>query len=519
MKKKMGSGASVFVLLLFAPPELLYGQKEPVYYINEVYFDITGRTKEYALLLCSGIKKGDEVTGEAALLEYIAEKQQTLVNRRELQEAVIEFVPGEAEDDGRIPVDITIHAADTRNFIIVPEPRYSSSSGWSPKLRVRDFNFLGLLSPLKVDLTYRYHDGKDVTYSRSNLNLVFGIETPFRAAGYDWKFTTENMFSYYFGEPFSYGNINGVHLDIPFKNTALTFGFEQGINFGREYDDWKKYVYGVNFHDVWYGGSGVYGEWKIPLPFKTESLGALVYSPAVSGNVNYPFRDEDLAERGGFLFNASQRAGFDKVDWYGNFRRGADIYIENTNEYSFFYEGWNHSLSVNVTKHLVINDFFGISMRGRFTKWSYDSASKNDGTRWNAGGMVRGLEDYALSPDSMLLFNFDFIFHIVNVMFSKHFNDPKAGIINFELQAGAVVDIAMVDGIEVDNKRRFIRDITYRPRDWIVSGGVELFFFPLAFRSIYLCGSAVWNFRPLFNAGIMPGDDDMEIYIGFGHHY
>jgi hypothetical protein len=518
MKKKFLAGAPIFILLFFAPP-VLYGQEDPVYYIREVYFDITGRTKEYALLLCSGIKKGDEITGERALRDYITEKQQTLINRRELQEASVEFAAGGLEGDGRIPVDITIHAVDTRNFIIVPEPKYSSSSGWEPKLRVRDFNFLGLLSPLKIDLTYRYHDGKDVTYSRSNLNLIFGIETPFRAAGYDWKFTTKNIFSYYFDEPFSYGGINGVSLDIPFKTTTLTFGFEQGINFGTEYDDWQKYVYGVNFQDLWYGGNGVYGEWKIPLPVRTESMGALVYKSAVSGTVNYPFRGEDLAENGGFLFSAAQRAGFDKVDWAGNFRRGADIYIENANEYSFFYQGWNHSLSVNVTEHLVINDFFGISMRGRFTKWFYDSASVNVGTRWDAGGMVRGVDDHAISADSMLLFNFDFVFHIVNVMFSKYFNDDRFGIINFELQAGAVIDIAVVDGIEVDNKRNFIRDITYNPRDWIVSSGVELFFFPLAFRSIYLCGSAVWNFSPLLNAEIIPGGDDVELYIGFGHHY
>jgi hypothetical protein len=517
--KKIWTGASFFALLLFAPPEFLYAQENPVYYIREVYFEITGRTKEYALLLRSGIKKGDEVTGEDALREYMTEKQQTLVNRRELQEAAVEFRQGDADDDGRIPIDITIHAMDTRNFVIVPEPKYSSSSGWSPKLRLRDFNFLGLLSPLEIDLTYRYHDGKDVTYSRSNLNMVFGVETPFRAADYDWKFTTENIFSYYFREPFSYGNINGLSLNIPFKNTALTFGFEQGINFGREYDDWQKYIHGVNFEDVWYGGSAVYGEWKIPLPVKTESLGALVYKPAVLGNVNYPFRGEDLADRGVFSFEASQRIGFDKVDWEGNFRRGADIYLENTNEYSFFYEGWNHSLSANVTEHLVITDFFGISMRGRFTKWFYDSDSVNHGARWNAGGMIRGFDDNALSPDSMLLFNFDFIFHIFNFMFSEYFNAPRFGIVNFEFQAGAVIDMALVEGIEVDKKRNFIRDITYNPKDWIVSGGVELFFFPLAFRSIYLCGSAVWNFRGLFNAGTMPGGDDMEIYIGFGHHY
>ncbi|MDR2097325.1 MAG: hypothetical protein LBP37_02270 [Spirochaetaceae bacterium] len=518
--KKILAGAPVFILFIFTPAGLVYGQNDegPVYYIHEIYFDITGRTREYALLLCSEIKKGDEIKGLDALREYMAEKERILLNRRELQEAEVNFETLDAEADGRVPVDITIHAVDTRNFIIVPEPKYSSSTGWSPKLRIRDFNFLGLLAPLKIDLTYRYHDGKDITYSRSNINLLFGIETPFSAAGYDWKFTTENIFSYYFSEPFSYGNVNGLSVDIPVKNTTFTFGARQGIYFGKEYDNWQKYIYGVNFEDIWYGSSAIYGEWRIPLPVRTKNLGGLAYKPAVSLNDNYAFRGEDLGEKKGPAFTASQRLGFDKIDWVGNFRRGADIYIENINKYNFFFEDWSNSLTANLTGHLVINDFFGISMRGRFTKWFYDSAF-DTGARWNAGGMIRGTGDSTLAADSMLLFNFDFIFHVVNVMFSEYLKNPRLGIINFELQAGVITDIALADGIEVDNKRNFIRSITYNPNDWIVSLGMELFFFPLSFRSIYLCASAAWNMDPLFKSGSLPGDDELELYIGFGHHY
>ncbi|MDR3356515.1 MAG: hypothetical protein LBO04_04925 [Spirochaetaceae bacterium] len=521
MKKPPFSCAPVFILIFFMSPGGVSAQEDDdlVYYIREIYFDITGRTKDYALLLCSEIKKGDEMRGLAALREYTARKQQVLLNRRELQDVAIDFYAAEADGDGRIPVDLTIHTVDTRNFVIVPEPKYSSNTGWEPRLRIRDFNFLGLMTQLRIYFVYRYHDGKDLTFSRNNINMLFGFEVPFSAFGYDWKFNTENIFSYYFGEPFSYGNTSGLSFDVPFKNTTLTFGYKQGVYFGKEYDDWQKYVYGINFRDIWYGSSTVYGEWKIPLPVETESLGGLTYTPALSGNINYAFRNEDLAERGGPSFDASHRLGFDKIDWAGNFRRGAELYIENVNEYNLFFEGWNNSVTANITEHLLVTDFLGISMRGRFTKWFYSSALGSVGARWEAGSMIRGLGDYAISADSMLVFNFDFIFHVFDFMFSEYFNSPRLRIINMELQAGPVVDIALVDGIEVDFKRNFIRNITYKPQDWIVSGGIELFFFPLAFRSIYLCASAAWNLNPLFNAGLLPGSDDMELYMGFGHHF
>jgi hypothetical protein len=521
VKKKALLGARVFILLLFmrGVPAAAREADDSVYYIREIRFDITGRTKEYALARNCGIRKGYEVTGMAALAGYIESGRQTLINRRELQRVYIDFTLAEPDGDERIPVDLTIRTVDTRNFVILPEPKYSSNTGWAPAVRIRDFNFLGLMSLLNITVRYRYQDGDDVTYSRSGASLLVAAEIPFQALGYDWKFKTENVFSFYSNEPFSYGNVNGVYVDVPFRNTTLTFGFDQGIHFGKEYDNWRKYVYSVNIEDVWYGSDTAYGEWKIPLPVETEFLGSLAYKPSVSGNINYAFRGEDLHELKGPSFNVSQKIGFDKVDWAGNFRRGADIYVENGNEYNLFFNEWNNSITANATAHLVLSRFFGISMRGRFTRWFYDDGSPLNETRQRAGEMIRGMGDDALAAKSMFVFNFDFTFHVFNFMFSEYFNNEKLRLINFELQAAPVIDIAVADGVEVDRKRNFIRDITYDPRDWIVSGGLELFLFPLAFRSVYLRVSAVWNLNKLFDSENLPGRDDWEAYIGFGHHY
>jgi hypothetical protein len=521
VNKKTLFRARVFLLLLFirGVPAAAQEDEDSVYYIREINFDITGRTKEYAIARNCDIRKGYEVTGRAALIGYIESGRQGLVNRRELQQADIDFKTDAPDEDGRIPVDVTICTVDTRNFIILPEPKYSSNTGWSPAIRIRDFNFLGLMSLLSISIRYRYQNGDDVTYSRSGANLIVGAEIPFRALRYDWKFTTENIFSYYSNEPFSYGSVNGISVDIPFRNTTFTFGFVQGIHFGKEYDNWRKYVYSANIEDVWYGSDTAYGEWKIPLPVETEFLGALAYKPSVSGNASYAFRGEDLNELNGPSFNVSQKLGFEKIDWAGNFRRGADLYIENWNEYNFFFDEWNNSITANAAAHLVLSDFFGISMRGRFTRWFCNNGSPLNETRRHAGEMIRGMDDDALTAKSMFVFNFDFTFHIFNFMFSKYFNNEKLRLINFELQAAPILDIAIANGVEIGRKRNFIRNITYNPRDWIVSGGFELFVFPLAFRSVYLRGSAAWNLNKLADPENLPGRDDWEVYIGFGQHY
>jgi hypothetical protein len=514
---------NAILLLILAQRLAAQENAVSIYYIRDIYFDITGRTTAYTLLRNTGIKKGYEIKGEAALKKYIENGEQTLINHRELQEADMDFASAPPDDDGRIPVDITIRTVDTRNFIIVPEPKYSSNTGWSPTLRVRDFNFLGSMTPLKINFTYNYNDGEDVTYSRNNLRLLLGIEIPFEALGYDWKFGTENIFSYYFGEPFSYNSRNVISVDIPFNGTIFTFGFEQDLYFGKEYDIWRKYIYNVNLEDLRYGSNAVYGEWRIPLPVETARLGRLEYKPSLSGRVNYDFRGEDLAENNGPSVNVSHKLGFNKIDWAGNYRRGADIYVENSNEYNFFFEGWDNSITVNAALHFVITDFFGISMRGRFVRWfySYDSdfAFENTRGRREAAAMIRGVSDSIIAANSAFVFNFDFTFHVFNFMFSEYFKNDKLRLINFELQAAPVIDIAIVDGTEIDKKRNFISNISYAPGDWITGGGFELFFFPLYFRSIYLCASAVWDLRALFDAGTFSGNDDLELYIGFGHHY
>ncbi|GHV01463.1 hypothetical protein FACS189483_11510 [Spirochaetia bacterium] len=63
-----------------------------------------------------------------------------------------------AEENRRYGITLAVSVVDTRNFVILPEPKYSSNAGFEPALKLRDYNFLGTLMPLKIDFGYSLDD-------------------------------------------------------------------------------------------------------------------------------------------------------------------------------------------------------------------------------------------------------------------------------------------------------------------------------------------------------------------------
>jgi hypothetical protein len=230
-------------------------------------------------------------------------------------------------------------------------------------------------------------------------------------------------------------------------------------------------------------------------------------------DANYALDGSDLARRNGPSLWVDHKFGFKKTDWIGNFRRGTNLYIENNNEYNLHFEQWNNSITANADVHFIWTDFLGMSARARFKKWFYGTDS-SDNARWEVTSLVRGGMYGLIGADSMLLFSLDFTFHIFNFMFSELFNDKRFRIIDFEFQAAPFIDVALIDGLVFDSKKNFIRDISFSANDCIVAAGTELFFFPLAFRSIFLRFSAGFN----LNKNVSNGDG-LDLYMGFGHHY
>jgi hypothetical protein len=516
MKQRMAlllKSALVPAIFIFFVHHASSEENDTVFYIHELSFDIKGRTTEYTLIRKSEVRIGERIKGLSALQDYIAQKTQALTNQRQLQEVHIESILNEADENGFVPVDLIIHTKDTNNIIAFPEPRYSSSKGWNPTLKIRDYNFLGGMEEFYINIAYNYQDADDITFSRGNLNLVLGFEIPFKALGRNWKFITENRISYFINESFLFNSRNGIYVEIPWKKTTFTFGFDEELNFNKEYDIWDKYTNNTNVRDLWYMASRIYGEWKLPLPVSADFLGALTYKPFASGNIDYSLRGEDLGDLNGPGINFGQRLGFEKIDWIGNFKKGAQIYIENTNDYNCYFESWNNTVTLNASGFFPITGGSALYARARFIKWFINSAGPSANPSWEVGELIRGTGDTGIHAQAILVFNFDWTFHIIDVMISDWLKNEKLHYIDFELQAAPVIDIAMIDGSKVDKKRNSAGKISFLPEDWIVGAGFEVFAFPYAFRSIFLRFSAAQDVSDSLSK------DNYEIYIGLGYHY
>jgi outer membrane protein assembly factor BamA len=254
---------------------------DTVYVIRIIEFDVDGITRPYALIYHGEFKEGERIIGKDNLDRYLARKQQLLLNERVLEDVRIEYFLGNREEDGALPVTLYVHVKDTWNLIILPYPKYDSNEGFSLTLKARDYNFLGTMSALKMDLGYSQENGDHA--------IGFSVEsgTHFQAGGLNWNLVFNNFFSYTFEDSLFYQNVTGLSLELPWRFTTFTVGINQYLTINEENSAENKEIYGLA--DRYYGPYGStepYVSWKIPFGVEIGNFGELAYTPRISGRVN-----------------------------------------------------------------------------------------------------------------------------------------------------------------------------------------------------------------------------------------
>ena len=120
--------------------------------------------------------------GERGYRHFVADRRQALLNNRVLAsvEPSLELTPA---DGGGSDAALSFAIVDTQNLIALPEPKYDSNTGLTIESKGRDYDFLGSMQTLDLDLSY---------VSEAADNRYFEIATdfflPFRALGADWNF-------------------------------------------------------------------------------------------------------------------------------------------------------------------------------------------------------------------------------------------------------------------------------------------------------------------------------------------
>ena len=511
-----------FILFFTIPVLFVFAQEQnkdagTVYVIREIEFSVDGITRPFALMTHGEFTKGQRFTGRENLEAYLALKQQLLINQRVLEEVHIEYFLGESEEDGALPVKLLVSVRDSRNIVVLPVPRYTTSDGFSLSLKARDYNFLGTMSTLRVDLGYNQRDGD------RSFNFSIESDTPFQAAGLNWNLTFNHFFDYTFGQPLFYQNVTGLSVQLPWRTTTLTVGFNQYLTFNETPGAESVYIYGITGPRSPYGTTEIFASHRIPLGLTVGAFGEVAYTPRLAGRINYPPESIDYTRNPRVSFSHS--IGFGRVNWIDNYRQGLSASVGNSFYWYFDRSDapFRASLEGSVTFHWPLAAFLGVSSRLMYRQW-WQWSDRTDGwlPHFNAGDVLRGVLDSDIWgtqssdiwADRMLSLNLDLPIRVLRFQPSRWLDNSRMRLFDFEMHFSPFVDIALLQGPFNNLKSEPSDGSRFNFQDMITTGGFEIIVFSGFFRALQLRASVGYNlgnFRGLF------GWD--EIFIGTSFHY
>ena len=495
---------------------------DSVYVIREIEFDITGRSRPFALISSGNFKEGERIKGKDSLDKYLAQKKQLLMNQQVLEDVTIECFDGDRESDGAIPVRLLVHVKDTWNLIVLPYPKYDSNEGFSITLKARDYNFLGTMSALRVDLGYKNDGGEQ------SVNFSLDSDIPFYAANLHWVLNFDNYFDYAFNEPLYYQNVTGLSLLLPWHATVFSIGFNEYLTVNEKNSIEDKDIFNLDnrYYGV-YASTELFVSWELPLGIEIGSFGELEYTPGVSGRINYPYSSMDEPRKAVASFSHS--IGFGRVDWIGNYRKGLSASIGNS--YSWFFDRGDSplkiSLDAGITFYWVFSKYLGVSSKLDYRQWWHWSDKLGGNIPYyNAGDMTRGLINDDIRADQILAFNLDLPIRILRFWPSEWASNQKFHILDFEMHLSPFTDFAIFSGPInklKDKYNPYTEKTQFSIDDIINTAGIEVFVFPAFFRSMKIRASIGYNLNRIKQEGVslaggfFPEWD--EIFIGLNHSY
>ncbi len=445
------------------------------YIISSVDFSASGLTKNSALRRNIRIEEGKTFSSKKELEAYIVDIKQKLINARLFETAEVTYEEGSGSDG--IPVSISVRTVDSRHFLLLPYPKYDSNEGFELKIKIKDDNFLGLMSPLSGDVSALFENKPN-----QSRDFVAGAsikyDLPFNIGRIESSWNNDLAFKYAFvrGEP-EWNLRTGLSFLLPFKRAGVRLDLTQGFVRNLDYTDFDDHLYFTE-------------NAKLSLPIILESIenfGDIVYTPAAEVVCNWDANginktDEDLLSPK-LIFSHSLSAG--RVNWIGNFRKGFTASITQSAAYHFELKEFQPGIEVKV------NAFYAWKYAGLNARYTL-FAEHNTFRRF--GSIVRGLpddtyfSDSGISPNNYqekaaaaMVLNMDLPIHIFSTDWEKWgWNWAKS--LNFEVQLTPFIDIALA------NNRMTGR--VFDPRDGFYTAGLEVLVFPQKWRSIVVRASA-----------------------------
>jgi hypothetical protein len=512
------------------------------YRIAGVRYELEGRTKEYALELAVSIDQEQIFEGLPELEGYMGLIRQQLQNQRVLEESSAVYTVGEngdvgadeGDDDGDpIPVFVVISARDTRNFIILPYPKYDSNDDDTPveiKLKLKDYNFLGLMQTLNFDLNWQ-------TNFKANHKIGFNLDydLPFAAGPFDaqwlntWELTETIDGDRGLGDALEFGFTTGIKLVLPFNWVDVEFTAKQSVT--RDIGD--------SVQDYVAAGDDIYFTEYLELaaPFtlvRFRDLSRLFFTPSVHFTYNWDGDGNFVSDSGidspdlqsktlgfGATINSSS------INWVGNFREGGSFSVGPEVDYNFAFPPGDRfipSLNADVTYYNAWKYAAIASRLQAFTYLSVDfggpkaAAADSLTTTKKIGADLRGIKDdqAGIKTTAAVIVNADVPIHVVTTdwrgWFAGLFKTEMPGWLHtfdFEWQLAPFVDAALISSAAT---RR-----TFNVTDGWYGGGLEFLVYPARWRSLVVRLSLGADLGAAFGGGSFGyGDTDDAADVAAG---
>jgi hypothetical protein len=502
----------VVCLLLVLPPTALSAQNNtrtndsnivvpdqeaigPVLVIEEITWDIQGRTRLWVLRNLLDLTEGLRFSSEEELVLFLLEEQQTLINQRELHSSRITFTlddepsrdhPSETLEQA---VHVNVHVEDTWNIIALPYARYDSNEGLLLSIRARDYNFFGTLQDLRIDLDYELTEEENVVTLSSDFSL------PFEMLRREWALTMKQSLAVQDGDV-DFRIALGLEYYFNWIGKKWTAGLVQEYRYLSDDEEDDGYYLGNRFSL----GTG------IDLPIRLPLLGPLRYTPEVYTSLNY--RPGGISpERQGVRAGFDQRVTAGRFNWVGNYRCGQTFILGNNNEYNIENDEWSKDLYGELAFfrklwHPDPEVFPKAGVSGRVISYYLLDGAPEDQN--DAARFARGILNDRMNGDLGVFLNLDATVTLWTLR-------PV-----FEMQVGTFFDVAYV----ADTRGDFYESTSFdRDRDLKFGSGIVVMGFPLFARSLFVRGSYGVDLG-LVRDGVSPlAGKAREIFIGLGHFY
>ena len=499
--------------------------------ISKVEYELDG-TKESAVRRNIPISTKRVFGSREELDTYIADLRKRFQNERIFQETKIEYETGETEEVGDSGekinlVKVSVLAKDSKSLLILPYPKYSSSDGFSAKLKMKDANFLGTMSELSADAYFSMKtDEDDENTTHKAVGIDFEYDFPFQAGPFNASWNNDYFFEYTLDtKEAEFDTRTGLTLELPLDTYSLVLDVSQSVVRDNEFE-----FYGDEFHFS--------TEAKLSMPIKVAEIdnwGDIKWTPYADYTVNYrqdgeiDSEDIDLSSP---LLTFAHEASTGRVDWNGNFRNGLKATAGQSISYNFQRREYDPKIHAEIqafksAKRIgLAARLFAFACYARYEKIGERIRGAIDEQKYRAS------REMALKVPSAVVLNVDLPIHIVTTDWNgwtgsvfgqdswiarhtawfRHFD--------FEMQISPFIDIALTKNAATGS--------TFAIKDGWYTGGIEVLVFPKRWRSVVVRGSIGFDLGRKMLEKIAPGSFDeswrkdvseKEVYIGIGLFY